>query len=348
MRSHSFQAFLLAIFVSGLSLTQAHAANSHAPMDPNLTTLHQLAEHPVDYGVVKVTLDHMVDPSVDVKATLHELDGWAEKVRVRLPPNADHYTTFMVLGSTFAVPGPWNDNRPFSYDLSDPFGKNIRNKLVSEYLKTRKGNCVSMPILLLILGQKLGLDMALATAPNHNLVMFRQDDGTWVNIEATSGTAFSNEEYQRQLYITPIAMHSGIYLRPLSPAEAVGAMGDELGDYYEKARKPKFQLDLTAYLLEINPKDTVAMIRRADAYYRLLDEKYFKKYPTPNLIPAADRADFQMLSKSNAELFQQAEALGGFYPVNADTSKKTDHGQKGVSCPSEESSATSSSVRPLA
>ena len=38
----------------------------------------------------------------------------------------------------------------------------------------------------------------------------------------------------------------------------------------------------------------------------------------------------------------------GFYPVNADTSKKTDHGQKGVSCPSEESSATSSSVRPLA
>jgi adenine-specific DNA-methyltransferase len=39
--------------------------------------------------------------------------------------------------------------------------------------------------------------------------------------------------------------------------------------------------------------------------------------------------------------------LDGFYPVNADTSKKTDHGQKGVSCPSEESSATSSSGRPL-
>jgi Aminopeptidase P, N-terminal domain. len=38
----------------------------------------------------------------------------------------------------------------------------------------------------------------------------------------------------------------------------------------------------------------------------------------------------------------------GFYPVNADTSKKTDHGQKGVSCPSEESSATSSSGRPSA
>ncbi len=222
----------------------------------------------------------------------------------------------MVLGSTLAVPGPWNDNHPFSYDLSDPFGKNIKNKLVSEYLRTRKGNCVSMPILLLILGQKLGLDMALATAPNHNLVMFHQDDGRWVNIEATSGTGFSNDEYQRQLHITDIAMHSGIYLRSLSPVEAIGSMADEVGDFYEKAREPKFQLGLTQYLLELNPKDTVAMIRRADAYYRILDQRYFKKYPTPNLIPANERADFQALSKANADLFQQAEALGWHQPTH--------------------------------
>ena len=283
--------------------------------DPNLTTLHQLVEHPVDYAVVKVTIDHMVDASVDAKATLHELDLWADKVRARLPSNANHYTTLMLLGSTLYEPGPWNDNQPFSYDLNDPFGKNIRNELVSQYLRTRKGNCVSMPALLLILGQKLGLDMALATAPNHNLVMFRQDDGKWVNIEATSGTGFTDEEYQRQLHITPVAMHSGIYLRPLSPTEAVGAMADELGDFYERAMAPQFQLGLTAYLLKLNPKDTVAMIRRADAYYRLLDARYFKKYPRPNLIPSADRADFQMLSKNNAELFEQAEALGWHQPT---------------------------------
>ena len=35
----------------------------------------------------------------------------------------------------------------------------------------------------------------------------------------------------------------------------------------------------------------------------------------------------------------------GFYPVNADTFKKADDRQRGVSCPSEENSATSSSVR---
>jgi hypothetical protein len=36
----------------------------------------------------------------------------------------------------------------------------------------------------------------------------------------------------------------------------------------------------------------------------------------------------------------------GFYPVNADTSKKAQNGPKGVSCQSEENSAKSSSAKP--
>jgi hypothetical protein len=58
------------------------------------------------------------------------------------------------------------------------------------------------------------------------------------------------------------------------------------------------------------------------------------------------------LRESEAQVIAQCilDDLGmdriGFYPVNADTSKKADHRQKGVSCPSEESSAKSSSARP--
>ena len=54
-------------------------------------------------------------------------------------------------------PGEWNDNKPFQYDLDDPLGtKKPNNKLISNYLKTRKGNCVSMPILVQSLGERLG------------------------------------------------------------------------------------------------------------------------------------------------------------------------------------------------
>ena len=47
----------------------------------------------------------------------------------------------------------------------------------------------------------------------------------------------------------------------------------------------------------------------------------------------------------NQKMFNSLAERLGFYPVNADTFKKADDRQRGVSCPSEENSATSSSVR---
>lgn len=284
--------------------------------DPNLTTLHRLVAHPVDYAVAKVAIDKMVDPTIDEQATLDLLNVWAGEARARIPRGASHLTQLMILGSTIYEPGPWNDSKPFSYDLNDPFGKDTQNKLISTYLRTRKGNCVSMPILLVILGQKIGLDMTLAVAPNHMLAKFRQDDGTWISIEATSGTSFSDSDYQSQLHITPLGMRSGIYLRPLSQKEALGAMMGALEDFYERERSPEYQLGLTELALKVNPKDVVSMIRRAGAYYHLLQQRYVSRYPRPDLIPISQRSDFQMLSKNNSQLFEQAEALGWHQPTN--------------------------------
>ena len=258
----------------------------------------------------------MIDQRVDEQTTLKLLDVWGDKVRARIPLGASHVTQLMILGSTIYEPGEWNDNKPFSYDLDDPFGKDTQNKLISTYLGTRKGNCVSMPILLVILGQKIGLNMTLAVAPNHMLAKFRQDDGTWISIEATSGTSFNDSDYQSQLHITPLGMRSGIYLRPLSQKEAVGAMMGTLEDFYERERSPEHQLGLTELALEINPKDVVSIIRRAGAYYHLLQQRYVSRYPRPDLIPTSQRSDFQMLSKNNSQLFEQAEALGWHQPTN--------------------------------
>ena len=48
---------------------------------------------------------------------------------------------------------------------------------MSHYLATRKGNCVSMPVLFVILGQKLGLPITLAIAPNHVFAKYKRDNG---------------------------------------------------------------------------------------------------------------------------------------------------------------------------
>jgi regulator of sirC expression with transglutaminase-like and TPR domain len=289
------------------------------PNDPNIAVLRTLVSQPeghIDFAKAKVAIDRMIDPKIDERATLKLLDAWADKVRARIPPGTSHVTQLMILGSTIYEPGPWNDNKPFSYDLDDPFGKDTQNKLISTYLATRKGNCVSMPILLVILGQKIGLNMTLAVAPNHMLAKFRQDNGTWISIEATSGTSFKDSDYQSQLHITPHGMRSGIYLRPLSQKEALGAMMGALEDFYERQRSPEHQLGLTELALEVNPKDVVSIIRRAGAYYHLLQQRYVSQYARPNLIPMSQRSDFQMLSKNNSQLFKQAEALGWHQPTD--------------------------------
>jgi regulator of sirC expression with transglutaminase-like and TPR domain len=313
----------LLLVVATLCLVAPVSANPETgimlPADPNLPVLRALiplANTKLDNALAKTTIDHMIDPTVDVQETLKNLDHWAAVTQARFPPNVSHQQKLLLLGSTLYEPGPWNDYKPFSYDLDDPFGGNLKNKLISTYLSTRKGNCVSMPILLVILGQKIGLDMTLAVAPNHMLAKFRQDDGTWISIEATSGTSFSDSDYQSQLHITPLGMRSGVYLRPLSQKEALGAMMGALEDFYERERSPEYQLGLTELALKVNPKDVVSMIRRAGAYYHLLQQRYVSRYPRPDLIPTSQRSDFQMLSKNNSQLFEQAEALGWHQPTN--------------------------------
>ncbi|MDO1528622.1 transglutaminase family protein [Fulvimonas sp. R45] len=219
------------------------------------------------------------------------------------------------MNTTLYQAGPWNDNRPFTYDFNDPLGKNIQNKLLSTYLDTRKGNCVSMPLLYVILGQKLGLDVTLATAPLHVFVKFRRDDGIWINIETTSGGTLRDQGYVDQFHIQPRALFTGIYLRPLSHKESVGVMIDTLEEFYAHHRAPEFQLGLTALELRNNPKDIPSLLERGEAYYHLLQARYMSRYPRPEDIPANKQADYQMLGHNNQMLFAKAESLGWRQPT---------------------------------
>ncbi len=96
----------------------------------------------------------MLEPGIDVDGTLKQLDAMASDIKVRFPANASSRDKLEALRTYIYQPGPGNGNRPFRYDLDDPFDHNIKNKLLATYLSTHKGNCVSMPVLVVILGQK--------------------------------------------------------------------------------------------------------------------------------------------------------------------------------------------------
>jgi regulator of sirC expression with transglutaminase-like and TPR domain len=283
------------------------------PHDPNLVILASLlkpVDEQVDLAKAEVAVERMIDPRVNASATLKELDAWADKVRERIPAGASSMDRLIVLNTTLYQPGPWNDNRPFAYDFDDPLGSDIQNKLLSTYLKTRKGNCVSMPTLYVILGQKIGLDMTLAVAPLHVFVKFRQDDGTWLNVEATSGGTRRDESYVAEYHIQPRALLTGIYLRPLSRKEDVGVMIGTLEEFYAHNRAPEFQLGLTDVALGNNPKDVTSLLVRGSAYYKVLQARYMSRYTRVADMSVDQQEDYQVLSANNLALFAKAERLG--------------------------------------
>ncbi len=285
----------------------AHAAPGSA--------FHDLQRHfaqrdeAVDFAAAKITIDRLIDSGVDAGSVLRELDQLTRAVASRTPPGMEPRGRMDVLLSTLYVAGPWNDHRPFAYDLDDPFGTQRESKLLSTYLRTRKGNCVSMPILVAILGQRLGLVVTLSTAPEHVMVKFA-DGANWLNIEATAGGYKWDSSYERDLDISALALENEIYLRPLSPREAVGVMASTLMEALAAERRADDLMAVADLVLAVNPTDVVAIVQKANAYYLQLQERYNRQYARPIDIPSTLQADYAMRSRANLEWFARAEALG--------------------------------------
>lgn len=254
----------------------------------------------IDYAVAKLTVDRLIDPSTNTAAVHRELDAWEHAVRVNVPKAPTARQVLDALLKTLYKPGPWNQGKPFSYDLADPLGTNPKNKQLASYLATRKGNCVSMPILFAILGQRLGLPIALATAPNHLLVKFADDtQQAWLNVEATAGGFKYDSSYERETGITEKAIESGPYLRPLTPREGVGVIASTLMEHYGAKKDGDALMAVADLVLGVNPKDPAALVWKANAYYLQLQLHYVSQYPDAADVPPEQVADYERLSREN-------------------------------------------------
>lgn len=271
----------------------------------------------MDLANVKLAIDSVIDPKTDAEETLGKINGMIADIRASFRVTASSRLKLDTLLKYLYQSGSWNNNNPFHYDLDDPLGTRIHSKLLVNYLASRKGNCVSMPILFVILGQKLGLDVTLATAPTHLFVKFRDEQGQWLNVETTSGGFKLDSSYQRELDISDQALANGVYLRPLSKRESAAAMLSTLMEFFRRSGRYEDVLAVADLALAINPTDVTAMLHKGSVYYRLMDRDYMSKYPNPDDIPLENRGHYEMLSQSNLFWFGTAESLGWAEPSSS-------------------------------
>jgi len=114
------------------------------------------------------------------------------------------------------------EHQPFFYDFEDYEARNDhRNFFVTKCLATGGGQCNSMPVVYLLLAERLGVPAYLSFAPQHALVKYRNNKDEIVNYEATTNWHINNLWYQENLFISPDAIRSGIYLDTLNKQKII-------------------------------------------------------------------------------------------------------------------------------
>jgi len=264
----------------------------------------------IDLARAKFAFDQVLDPTIDVRTYLEQIDQIVRTVQSMAGPGASEKLKLTKVRDYLYESGDWNDHRPYEYDMSDPLGRKPGNALLSNYLTTRHGNCVTMPLLYVILAQRLGLDATISVVPFHTFAKITLGTRTF-NVEATSGGHVEGDDfYRRKTPMADAAVANGVYMKTLTRREAVAVLADALAAYLLEQKKPSQVLAVTELVLAAYPHDANALVEKGSAYGVMIDQQFREKYPRPMDIPSNLQEQYLALVDKNKQAFDQAEALG--------------------------------------
>lgn len=260
-----------------------------------------------DLLAVKIAVDRLVNPAINSLAIQSTIAQMERDVR-SLAGAGTSNMKLDALKRYLYESGAWNQGKPFQYDSSDPLGNSPENRLLERYLETRSGNCITMPILFAILGQRLGLDMTLSEAPLHVFVKYTDDAGAVWNLEATSGGGYTRDAWYRQkLLISEKSVALGTYLRPLTTEETTALIASFIVE--DKLRRGEFEeaIAVSDVLLRYYPNFAYVLLKKGSAYAGLLERAQHSEASGDARVNAAIK---DLWLSENVSAFAKAEALG--------------------------------------
>ena len=216
---------IIAFFLSSAVLNyQAEASE--------VDKLLEMSEKKIDIGIVALTLAKEVYPDLDVKAYSAKIDKLVKKIKDFTEGKTDPTYRIGALNTYLYK------YEKFRYDFSEIDNSKLENRYLNGILDTKRGTCVTMPLLYLAVAQRLGYPVYPVAAPDHLFLRYVDPKLKKQNIEATGGGGYSPDEiYKKDLGITEKGIKSGSYLRTLTYRELfsrlAGAerylLGDERG-----------------------------------------------------------------------------------------------------------------------
>lgn len=213
---------------------------------------------------------------------------------------AGNWATFTFMTDTI----PENNFQPFTYDFEDFYGKNDHTKhFVTKLIKTKSGNCASLPVLYKLLCNEIGYPAYLALAPNHCYIKHPNEKGTWTNVEMTNASFPRDQWLIKTSAISVESIRQGVYMSALNQKEEIAFTLFNLANAYKHLFEyDSFYMEIARTGLKYYPHSMeLNSILSNCLLYWIEKEKHKSK---PNVVYA------NSLIREYKKLYTRIDALG--------------------------------------
>lgn len=188
----------------------------------------------------------------------------AEAARVRRRVGGQTLTPYQWHAVIFNTLWAGQDGGPACrYDFNDPMGEqDLTKPMVCKLLKTRSGQCHSLPLLYKLVANELGVECWMAYLPNHSLVQIKDSTGTGkVYLELTSSRVLTDNNLLESGYVPVEGIHSGLYARTVEDREVITqCISDLMRINQHKLGNYVWQEKCADYLLSQYPNSLTGLI----------------------------------------------------------------------------------------
>ncbi len=210
-------------------------------------------------------------PELDVERYLGELERMALRLRGRLPPSGGAEARVVALNEFLFQDLGYRGNTEEYYDP--------RNSYLNEVMDRRTGIPITLSVLYIALGRRIGLPLEGVSFPGHFLVRLRLRSGMLVLDPFAGGAPQSEPELRARLQrVIPTGLARGVplgelpleqFLEPATNRQVLARILRNLKGIYREADKPREQLDVLTRMLLVAPEAHGELRDRGLVYQKL-------------------------------------------------------------------------------
>lgn len=217
-------------------------------------------ENEIDLGLAVLVLAKEAYPSLNVNRFLDILDYQARQIDYLLQGVEDSEARIGMMNTYLYKPGWWNDSLTFTYDINDLEAKAKENQFLNGLISTRRGSCVTLPMLWMVLADRLGWPVHAVLSTKHYILRYEDDRLEQKNIDATIwGSYASDEQYRIDGRIPDHAIENGVFLRSLTRKEYLAALlVNQMRHYHEREQDLVKAIEYLELAISINDSHSPA------------------------------------------------------------------------------------------